>query len=104
MATPESVAEAAGGEQQAGEHDRVRGDDPLQLGGAGTEVADESRHGDVDDRMVDGGDEQGEHEHAEDVPAPWVAGTSGFVGLGGWTTVHGDSLRVWFFRRCLRCG
>ena len=36
---PEAVAEAAGGEQQAGEHERVGVDDPLQLAVGGVEVA-----------------------------------------------------------------
>ena len=33
----EAVADRAGREQQAGEHDRVRVDDPLQVGGVGVE-------------------------------------------------------------------
>ena len=36
---PEAVAERAGGEQQAGEHDRVGVDDPLQLRALGAEVS-----------------------------------------------------------------
>ena len=39
----EPVAERAGREQQAGEHERVRGDDPLQLRGGGVELARERR-------------------------------------------------------------
>ena len=70
----EPVAEAAGGEQQPGEHDGVGGDDPLQLGRAGAEVVDQAGDGDVDDGVVDGGDDQGEHEHAEDAPPVGVAG------------------------------
>ena len=35
----EPVAEAAGGEQQAGEHERVGVDDPLQLAGGRAEAA-----------------------------------------------------------------
>ena len=38
----EAVTDASGGEEQTGEHDGVGGDDPLQLGRAGAEVADES--------------------------------------------------------------
>ncbi len=58
------------------------GDDPLQLGRAGAEIADEPGHGDVDDGVVDGGDEQREHEHAEDPPAIGVAGVGFAGGLG----------------------
>ena len=38
-AAAEPVAEAAGGQQQAGEHQHVGVDDPLQLAGGGVEVA-----------------------------------------------------------------
>ena len=71
---PEAVAEAPGGEQEPGEHDGVGGDDPLQLGGAtrrGRRTI--LGQGDVDDRVVDRGDEQGEHEDAQDPPAVRVA-------------------------------
>ncbi len=94
MSATEAVTEAACREEQPGEHDGVRGDDPLQLGGARPEVADQAWHGDVDDGVVDGGDEQGEDEHAEDAPPVGVAGVSVAEGLGGGTTVHDDSL-VW---------
>ena len=36
---PEAVADRARGEQQAGEHERVGGDDPLQLRGRRVELA-----------------------------------------------------------------
>ena len=94
MSATEPVADASCGEQQPGEHDGVRGDDPLQLGGAGAEVADQAGHGDVDDGVVDGGDEKGEDEHAEDAPTVGVAGVAVADGLGGGAAVHDDSLGV----------
>ena len=38
----EAVAEAAGGQQQAGEHERVAVDDPLELAVRGAEVVDQA--------------------------------------------------------------
>ena len=70
----EPVADASCGEQQPGEHDGVGGDDPLQLGRAGAEVADQAGHGDVDDGVVDGGDEQGERRARRGCANGW----------GGW--------------------
>ena len=37
MSASVAVTDAAGGEEQAGEHDRVGGDDPLQLGRPGAQ-------------------------------------------------------------------
>ena len=39
LLAPEAVADRAGRQQQAGEHDRVRVDDPLQVGGAGVRAS-----------------------------------------------------------------
>ena len=64
----EAVAEAAGGEQETGEDERVGVDDPLQLGGGGAELTHERGQGDVDDRAVEGDDEHGEAEDAEHQP------------------------------------
>ena len=64
----EAVAEAAGGHQQAGEHQHVGVDDPLQLAGGGAELADERGQGDVHDGAVDDDDEHGRAEHGEDEP------------------------------------
>ncbi len=63
--------------KQTSEDDGVAGDDPLQLGGARAQIADESGQGDVDDGVVDRGDQQREHEHAEDAPPlGWLAWVS----------------------------
>ena len=62
----------AGGEQQAGEHDRVRVDDPLQLRALGAEVAHDRRQRDVEDRVVDADDDEREAEHGERHPPPLV--------------------------------
>ena len=70
LLAPEAIAERAGGEQQAGEHDRVRVDDPLQLRPLGTEVADDRRQRDVEDRVVDADDDEREAEDGERHPAP----------------------------------
>ncbi len=63
-AAAEAVAERAGREQQAREHERVRVDDPLQLAVGRVEVADERRDRDIEDRVVDDDDEQAQVEHA----------------------------------------
>lgn len=88
MASAEPVPKAARGQQQSGEDHGVGGDDPLELRGACVQVADHLGQSDVDDRVVDGGDEQRDHEDAEDAPAVRVA-RRGFaeVLLGG-ATVH----------------
>ena len=88
VASAEPVTEASCGQQQPGEHDGVGGHDPLELGGAGVEVHDDLRKGDVDDRVVDRGDEQGDHEHAEDAPAVRVARRGLAEVLVDRTTVH----------------
>ena len=59
----EAVTQAAGGEEQAREHERVRVDHPLQVADAGAEVAHQRGQGHVDDRVVDHDHEQA---HAED--------------------------------------
>ena len=68
-APPEAVTQAARGEQQAREHERVRVDHPLELAVAGVEVAHERRDGDVQDRVVDDDDQQREAQHPEGPPA-----------------------------------
>ena len=64
------------GEEQAGEHERVAVDDPLQLAGRGVEVLDERGQGHVEDGVVEADDQQAEAQHAERPPAP-VDGSSG---------------------------
>ena len=68
----EPVTEAAGGEEQAGEHERVRVDHPLQVADARAEVADERRQRHVDDRVVDHDHQQAHAEDRERGPAPAV--------------------------------
>ena len=67
---PEAVSEAAGREQQAGEHQDVRVDDPLHLRGRGPEIALDAGEGDVQDRVVQRDDEEAQREDPEDPPAP----------------------------------
>ena len=66
------VAERAGGEQQAREHDDVRVEDPLDVGAARAEVAHDRGQRDVEDRVVDRDDEQRHAEDGERVPAALV--------------------------------
>ena len=68
----EAVAEAAGREQQAGEHQDVGIDDPLHLRGRGPEIALDAGEGHVQDRVVQRDDEQAEREDPKDPPAPAV--------------------------------
>ena len=65
----EAVAQAARCEQQAGEHERVGVDHPLELAGAGAQLAADRRQRHVDDGVVDDDDEQAQAQHAEDRPA-----------------------------------
>ena len=71
---PEPVADRAGGEEQAGEHERVGGDDPLELRLGGVQVAGERRDRDVEARVADEDDEQAEAEDRERPPAAGVGG------------------------------
>ncbi len=62
---PEPVAERAGGEHQAREHERVRVDDPLQRDDAGAEVVLDAAQRDADDRRVEEGQEQDREDGGE---------------------------------------
>ena len=69
----EAVAEAAGGEQQAGEDERVGVDDPLQLAGGGAEAAlarrvGQRRERDVEDRVVERDHDQADAQHQQRQP------------------------------------
>ncbi len=65
---PEAIAERAGGEQEAGEHERVDRDDPLQLRLGGVQLAREGRDRDVQARVADEHDQQAQAEHRERPP------------------------------------
>ena len=71
-AAPEPVTQAARGEQQAGEHQRVGVDHPLQLAVRRVELAHDRRDRDVEDRVVEHDHEQAEAEDGEDPPATVV--------------------------------
>ena len=73
----EPVTEAARGEQQAGEHERVGVDDPLQLAARRAEPAllhrvRERRQGDVEDRVVEHDHDQAHAQHEQREPAAVV--------------------------------
>ena len=70
----EAVGEAAGGEQQAGEDEHVRVDDPLELARGRVQRALEGRQRDVEDRVVERDHEQTETEHRESPPAAPMEG------------------------------
>jgi hypothetical protein len=78
---PVAVAERAGHQQQPREHERVRVDDPLELGDVRTQVAHERRERDVDDRVVDHDRQQARAQHPEREPA--VAGAAHEVTAAG---------------------
>jgi hypothetical protein len=62
----EAVREAAGGQQQRGEHEVVRIDDPLQLAVGCMQLAHQRGQRDVDDRRVEVDREGGEQERRQD--------------------------------------
>ena len=62
----EPVAEAAGRQHEGGESQGVRVDDPLELAGGRTEVDDQRRQRDVDQRDVEIDRERAEAEGGED--------------------------------------
>ena len=68
----EAVAERAGREQQAGEHERVDGDDPLQLRLGGVQLARQRGDRDVEARVADEDDQQAQAQDGEGPPAPRV--------------------------------
>ena len=81
-ATPEPVAEPAGGQQRAGEDEQVGVHDPLQLPRGGPELGGQAGQGDVHDQPVERGHEHGDTHHREDQPPRRVP--RGVVGVGGW--------------------
>ena len=72
----EPVAEAPAREQEAGEHDRVGVDDPLELARRRGQRSGQRRDGDVEDRGVDGDEDERGAEHREG-PPPAIVGTEG---------------------------
>ncbi len=64
------VGQAARHQQQPGEHDHVRIDDPLQRAGGGVQVSDERGEGDVQDGVVQRDHQQRDAQHGERDPAP----------------------------------
>ena len=66
----EAVPQAPGGQQQAGEHQGVRVDHPLQLRVGGVQLPHDGRQGHVEDRVVQHDDEEAEAQHSQDQPAP----------------------------------
>ena len=94
---PEAVAERAGREQQAGEHERVARDDPLQLRLGRVELARERRDRDVEARVADEDDQQAEAQHRERPPAPVVQRSRPRLGGRWWLGGHpdGETSEAW---------
>jgi hypothetical protein len=69
----EAVAEVAAEQQQPGEAERVRVDDPLQGLGRRVQVAADRRQRDVDDHVVHDHEQDAEAEHRQDPPPAVVA-------------------------------
>ena len=69
---PKRSPSAPVGEQQPREHQRVDGDDPLQLRLGGAQVARQRRDGDVEAGVADEDDQQAQAQHGEDPPAAAV--------------------------------
>ncbi len=67
----EAVAEGPGGEEEAGEDERVGVDHPLELAGRGVEVAGQGGDGDVEAGVADDDDQQAGAEHGQDRPPPF---------------------------------
>jgi hypothetical protein len=57
---PGAVGHAAGHQQQPGEHHHVRIDDPLQLAGCRVQIPDQGRQHNVEHRVVQRHDQQGD--------------------------------------------
>jgi len=74
----ETVAEAAGREQQAREHERVRVDHPLELTERGAEVVLKPGKRHVENGIVDDDHEQTQAQHPE-APPPALIGAAGAV-------------------------
>ena len=64
------VGQAARGEQQAGEHEDVGVDRPLQVAGCRVQVADQRGERDVQDGVVQVHDQDGDAEDGQGQPAP----------------------------------
>jgi len=73
----EAVAERAQGEQQAGEHQQVAVDHPLQRRGRRVELLLQAREGDVEDRVVEPDDREAQGQDGERLPAASADGGIG---------------------------
>ena len=76
----EAIAQAARDQQQHGEHEQIAVHDPLQLARAGVELLLDRRQRDVQDRVVDGDDQQAQRQHDERLPAAGVGGVGADIG------------------------
>ena len=74
---PEPVAQRAARQQEAGEHDRVGVDDPLQLARRPGDRPAEGRDGDVEDGGVDRDQHERRAQHGERPPPPGIVRRTG---------------------------
>ena len=87
-----AVPEAAADEQESGEHQRIRVDDPLQLAVRGVELLADPGQRHVHDRVVNHGKEHAEAQDAENDPAPAEDCVIEDEGGAGLTVGHGSPL------------
>jgi len=66
---PSRSAEVPADQQQAGEHEGVGVDDPLEVPGRGRQPAADRRQGHVHDRVVNDDEQHAEAQHRQDPPA-----------------------------------
>ena len=79
----EAVADGAGGEEQAGEHQGVGVDHPLERAGGGVELPGQRGQGHVQAGVADDDDQQARAQHGEDRPAALVDRRGRSRGRGG---------------------
>ena len=75
-----AVTEGPEGEEQAGEHEGVGVDDPLEVADAGTELAHHRGQRDVDDRVVDDDHEHAHAQHRQRQPSRIAHRALGYAG------------------------
>ncbi len=73
LLAPEAVREAAGGEQDTGQHQGVRVHEPLEFLGPGPQFTAHRRQRDVEHRGVDRHHEHGQAQHRQNRPAAWMS-------------------------------
>ena len=71
-APAEADAQGAADQEQAGEDEQEAVHDPLRLARVGAEIGGQRRERDVEDRVVDGDDQEAGGQHGQRLPAACV--------------------------------